>query len=213
MAVIKFSVDEQKLMQVDTRFVVNYSKNYLELGFTFNEGWENYTKYCVFHYKHHHYEDLLEYDDKEELWMVTVPKAVLHGKGFRFSVYGINHDEETGKEYTITTQQLHLKLFESGLNCEVSKIQGGASDHMIQTILEKIDTKYDSIELSDYELIFTNNEGTVLGTLSLEDLFNQKSDVGHSHTGEDITDLDEIIEENVNLGLRTLRTQILNYGL
>ena len=80
MAVIKFSVDEQKLMQVDTRFVVNYSKNYLELGFTFNEGWENYTKYCVFHYKHHHYEDILEYDEKEDRWSAmhhpfTSPKA------------------------------------------------------------------------------------------------------------------------------------------
>lgn len=212
MVVIEFTVKEQKLSEVETGFNVNYSKNYLQFAFSFNKTWEDYTKYCVFHYKNKHYEDQLEYDDNLDKWIVTVPDVVLKGKGFRFNVYGVFKDNED-VEHVITTQLLHLKLFESGLDCDVSEIKGGASDHLIQTILEKIDTKYDSIELSDYELIFTNNEGTVLGTLSLEDLFNQKSDVGHSHTGEDITDLDEIIEENVNLGLKTLRTQILNYGL
>lgn len=190
LVVIEFTVKEQKLSEVETGFNVNYSKNYLQFAFSFNKTWEDYTKYCVFHYKNKHYEDQLEYDDNLDKWIVTVPDVVLKGKGFRFNLYGVYKDNEE-VEHIITTQKLHLKLFESGLDCEVSEIKGGASDHLIQTIFEKLDTKYDSVALSGYSLIFSNDDGTVLGTISFQDLFDAKSNVGHKHTVSDVSDLDE----------------------
>lgn len=147
--IIDFTVNRQILHKQSNPCLANDSQNYLALSFTFDSSWEDYEKYAIFTYKGKHYQTLLEYDNEEEAYVQIVPKEVLVGKGFYFTLYGTYEDER------ITTNQLRIDLLESGYTTDISSIDYPDVPDVFQPIYHRLDVlendMLDKIELPDVE--------------------------------------------------------------
>ena len=81
-----YQVIGQIIKRLTQQCLANQGQEYLTLRLTFDEEWDDYTKYIIFSYHNKHYQFQLSFDDNEQAYIIIVPKEVLVGKGFLFTV-------------------------------------------------------------------------------------------------------------------------------
>ena len=111
--------------------LANQGQEYLSLRLTFDEEWDDYNKYIIFSYHNKHYQFQLE--SETESYNVIVPKEVLGGKGFLFTVYGENDTER------ITAKQQKINLLESGYTTDISSIDYPDTTDVFNVIFGRLD--------------------------------------------------------------------------
>lgn len=128
--------------------LANQGQEYLSLRLTFDEEWDDYTKYIIFSYHNKHYQFQLE--SETESYNVIVPKEVLGGKGFLFTVYGENDTER------ITAKQQKINLLESGYTTDISSIDYPDTVDVFNVVFGRLDNIDQrmllKLELVDVEL-------------------------------------------------------------
>lgn len=192
MVVMKFEINGQKVKKTSKKdYVVNQSSNYLTLNFKFNEAWNGLTKYIIFKYKDKAYENSLTYDNATDSYNVNAPANVLVGDAFRFTVFGTNGDlRVTANEY-----QVHLK--NSGFTFDISSVTEPDADIFSQ-LHEEINAKANSDDVYDKDTI--------------DALLSLKADVDHTHTSDEISDLENTIQLENKRMLRLMGNKIRTYG-
>lgn len=192
MVVMKFEINGQKVKKTSKKdYVVNQSSNYLTLNFKFNEAWNGLTKYIIFKYKDKAYENSLTYDNATDSYNVNAPANVLVGDAFRFTVFGTNGDlRVTANEY-----QVHLK--NSGFTFDISSVTEPDTDIFSQ-LHEEINAKANSDDVYDKDTI--------------DALLSLKADVDHTHTSDEISDLENTIQLENKRMLRLMGNKIRTYG-
>lgn len=193
--IVNFKINEQHVEKKDNVYLVNKTKNYLKFNFTFNETWDDYEKYILFHSKEKNYEFLLPYDEEMECYSITVPSQILLGKHFRFSLYGIKIIDED--ETRITTNDFRVRLDHSGYTQDISSYDDDTGIDDIFTIIQmELDAKADN--------------DNVYNKADMALLLLGKSDLNHNHSHNDIvdfeiqvgTDLDSLLDgltENIRI--------------
>ena len=176
---LDFSVNEQILTRQTEVCLANHTNNYLNLNFNFNETWEGYDhKYILYHFQDKVYQQILEYDQEEDVYTTIVPRSALIGLGFNFSLYGTRRVEDAPDD-RITTNLYKIKLLESGFTIDIDP------------------TSYDYDED-----IFDHYENLFLAFLST------KADVVHTHESSDVQDLEQSIGADVKRGLLAIADSI-----
>lgn len=144
-----YRVNGQLIHRQTQQCLANQGQEYLSLRFTFDSEWDDYTKYIIFSYHSKHYQFQLEYDDEQLAYIVIVPKEVLGGKGFLFTIYGEDDTER------ITTKQQKINLLESGYTTDISSIDYPDTTDVFNVIfgrLDIIDRELDlKMEIQDVE--------------------------------------------------------------
>jgi len=144
-----YRVNGQLIHRQTQQCLANQGQEYLSLRFTFDSEWDDYTKYIIFSYHNKHYQFQLEYDDEQLAYIVIVPKEVLGGKGFLFTIYGEDDTER------ITTKQQKINLLESGYTTDISSIDYPDTTDVFNVIfgrLDIIDRELDlKMEIQDVE--------------------------------------------------------------
>ena len=110
---LHFNVNNQKLEQSDSDFIVNKSNNYLKLFFDIQtDDWIGLTWFVILK------------DDKRVAYQfnwnsegVIVPFDVVKGKSFYVSLYGA--DSSTKR---ITTNELRIRLIQAGYTRDIHSI-------------------------------------------------------------------------------------------
>ena len=145
-----YQVNGQIIQRLTENCLANQGQEYLSLQFTFNEEWEDYNKYIIFSYHKKHYQFHLTPDDGLETHTIIVPKEVMTGRGFLFTIYGEDDTER------ITTRQARVNLLESGYTTDISSIDYPDTVDVFNVVfgrLDMIDRELDQkVELPDVEL-------------------------------------------------------------
>ena len=212
MIVLNFDVKKQRIIKKTTEYLVNHTLHFLEFNFTFDEQWDLFSpKYIIFKYNEKNYLNILSWDNDLEKYRVTVPSIVLKGSSFRFTIYGLLY--VGGHEERITTQEVTIKLHDSGFTTNFSNILDDNDNVDIFTTLhDEISTKFDDI-LIEEDNIICKSEGTIVKVIPLsvflddyynksetDTLFDGKADTFHNHVTSEVTDF----EDKVDIDLDTL---------
>lgn len=178
---LNFKVKGQKLNLLNRSCkLVNKTNNYINLYFTFTgSDWESTTNYAI----------LNDSCDKSYLFSIvdsetpiTVPSQIVNGNHFIVGVYGIREvDDPTSDEIRVTTNVYQINLKGSNYTTDLSSIEYETKD-VISDIYDKI-------------------------TLLQTDMAT-KSDIGHTHTSNDITDLETRIDNDITLFATALENKI-----
>lgn len=176
MVELRYNVQGQKITQNNKKHLVNQSRNYLKLRFTFTNDWKGLDKYIIFDGA---YKFLLTDN------MITVPNILLQGTEFVFSLYAVDEENIT----LITTENITVKLRESGYVQNASSISGDTPPDAIEDLYN---TKLDNVELKDRQLMFYA-KGKVIASISLQNIIS-----AHTHSYRDITDLYSFIMSSDN---------------
>ena len=128
-----YRVVGQVIHRLTKTCLANQGQEYLSLRLTFDEEWDDYTKYIIFSYHNKHYQFQLQYDDEQLAYIVIVPKEVLGGKGFLFTVYGEDDTER------ITAKQQKINLLESGYTTDISSIDYPDTTDVFNVIFGRLD--------------------------------------------------------------------------
>lgn len=128
-----YNVTGQLIHRQTQQCLANQGQEYLSLRFTFDEEWDDYTKYIIFSYHNKHYQFQLEFNENAQAYIIIVPKEVLTGKGFLFTIYG-----ETDTE-RITTKQQKINLLESGYTTDISSIDYPDTTDVFNVIFGRLD--------------------------------------------------------------------------
>ena len=180
---LHFKVNNQKLEQSDSDFVVNKSNNYLKLFFDIQtDDWLGLSWFVILK------------DDKRVAYQfnwnsdgVIVPSDVVKGKSFYISLYGA--DSSTKR---ITTNELRIRLVPAGYTRDIHSITDVEVDIFVE-IMEALDGKANVSDLS---------------TVAFTGKFTDLSDTSHTHTSSDITDLGESMGSEVKASFRQLANRI-----
>ena len=156
---LEYNITNQVIERCDKHRPANHSQKYLELTFTFSDDWSGLAKFALFKTSNGTLRTALS-EDK-----VIVPASVLREKKFLFSLYGVD-----GDDLRVTTNQVKVNLLESGFTHDTINDDSDLDD---PTTVEEI---YTEISKKAYSSDMT----TALAG---------KSDVGHTHSVSDITDL------------------------
>lgn len=196
---IKFKVKSQKLELTETDYIANYSHNYLELYFDFTtDDWQDKTKYCLIQDNTHKTRQFPIIENK-----VLLPWTVLKQHHFRVSLYGVNNDSDYIR---ITTNQIRVKVAESGFTEDISPIDPDYQGDIITVILEALDTK---VDLDDFHETI---EGLDSEIDSINTTLSNKSDIGHTHTSEEVSGIDGVAEIEIKKAYNLLSNKIRTYG-
>ena len=152
-----YRVVGQVIHRLTKTCLANQGQEYLSLRLTFDEEWDDYTKYIIFSYHNKHYQFELDFDDEAQAYVQIVPKEVLTGKGFLFTVYGEDDTER------ITAKQQKINLLESGYTTDISSIDYpdtvdvfnvvfGRLDNVDREIVNVYNTLNVKTEITDVEL-------------------------------------------------------------
>ena len=132
--ILEYSITGQIIRRLSSNCLANQGQEYLSLKLTFDEEWQNYDKYIIFTYHTTNYVFELEYDNEAEAYLQTVPKEVMTGKGFMFTVYGTLGLER------ITARQAKVDLLESGYTEDISSIDYPDTPDILHQTLIRIST-------------------------------------------------------------------------
>lgn len=136
---IKLNIKHQKLEITETSYLANRSHNYLKILFNFNtDDWADKTKYCIITDNKDNNRLFIIEDDNS----VVLPSAVLKGNYFKISAYGVKD------EIRITTNQIRIKLAESGYTQDITPISDDSED-VFSYLLEQLDSKVSHAELEN----------------------------------------------------------------
>ena len=177
---LHFDVIEQTIMRQQRKHLVNYSKNYLYLSFSFNPTWNDLTKYIIFK-KDENYLYELKYDSENELYVVGVPSHVLETDYFTFTIYGVKIKDN--HEIRITTEDIRVKLHRSGYSYSIYGVpeEEGVTD--IFTVLSN-------------------------GLQEVNIKLNSKADKIHTHYTNDVVDFEASTDYDIERFLDNLTTSI-----
>lgn len=157
-----FVVHEQEIKRTDVnRSPVDNSANYLILRFTFDYSWKDLKKFIILQYGDLAYN--LLFDETQEEYAIKVPSQILQGKCFSFSLYGRDLENNT----RITTEKVLIKQRKSGYTTCFQTPHDEDIDDVYTVLQKEIDALNDDVD----------------------DLEENKSDVGHKHTVGDVTDI------------------------
>ena len=178
---IGFKIKNQTLKKIGkNNKPANKSQEFLEFSFDFTTlDWDDLSKFALFGCRGKNYRVALVNDK------CIVPNAVLLEDKFVFSVYGVDNENVRA-----TTNQLTVYLSDSGYTTDVEN----DIDDTDPTIVEQI---YIDIAKAEIDAKGYADNGLALKVdktmydAKVEELENGKSDVGHTHTESDITDLKE----------------------
>lgn len=138
MKILRFKVKEQELSQVKPKceeapYLVNNTRNYLQLKFKFNNEWEEYEKHIHFILGKDHYDFFLDNDNT-----IKVPNKFIEAKSFRFLLIG--YDLEADER--ITTNTLQIRLTGTEYSDIISSYEDNTEDvyHYIVERLEDVMT-------------------------------------------------------------------------
>jgi len=186
MAELKYRVQGQKIIENNKQYLVNQSRNYLQLRFSFTNDWKALDRYIIFNgaYKY-------KLTDNK----ITVPSVLLQSTEFSFSLYGVDSDDTV----LITTENIIVKLRQSGYSNDTSTLSDNAP---VDVITDLYNSKFDDIKLEDGYLV-AYAKGNELVKIRVQDILEQfidfdrdlknimdkyYSQIGHTHTKSDITD-------------------------
>ena len=79
------------------------------------------------------YQFQLEFNENAQAYIIIVPKEVLTGKGFLFTVYGEDDTER------ITAKQQKINLLESGYTTDISSIDYPDTTDVFNVIFGRLD--------------------------------------------------------------------------
>jgi hypothetical protein len=201
MIVCEFNVNQQQLNLVEKPFLVNLSNNYLQLKFNFqDEDWEDLTKYVQFQSCKGNYLFELENDT------VVVKDYCIPNKRCIFTLYGENVDTET----RITCEQQQLLLKESNYNTKSTSLIPDYSPDLLIVLSNRVST----LEYNLSEDYYTKAEvdelivGDTYTKSEIDGLLVLKSDVGHTHTSDEISDWDSEIISDFDIFCQDLADKI-----
>lgn len=226
MIILNFEVKKQRIIKKNTEYLVNHTLHFLEFYFSFDEQWDLFSpKYIIFKHNEKNYLNILTYDPDLNKYFVSVPSVVLKGYSFRFTIYGLLYVGSS--EVRITTQEVTIKLHDSGFTTEISNINENDNGNVdiFTTIFDNISNKFDDLIIDDEKIIF-KSEGTIVKTVPLsvflddyydksqtEYFLENKANRTHNHVSSDVTDLEDAVGVDVKSALNSIVTKIRTYGV
>lgn len=219
MIVLNFDVKTQRIIKKNTEYLVNHTLHFLEFHFTFDEQWDLFSpKYIIFKYNEKNYLNILDYDMDLEKYRILVPSTVLKGSSFRFTIYGLLY--VAGSEERITTQEVTIKLHDSGFTTDISNLSGEGDVDIFTRLFDSISNKYDEITIEN-DNILCKSDNVVLQVLPLSTflddyykksetdfLFDNKADKIHNHVVVDVTDFENNVDCDLEIFLDSLTENI-----
>lgn len=188
---LRFNIENQSLKRLDKNVIVNKTKEYVTLIFSFlTEDWENVNKNVI----------LRDEDEKNYQFNIgtncqgtlTVPEKVLYGGFFKVSVFGIVEDTR------ITTDVRTVVLSPSGYTTNISPIgEEEYSPDVFDELNDMVSTKADIVHYHDMDEV---ND--------LETALESKAEKVHRHISNDVTDFGETVDLDLNNLLDNFTEQI-----
>lgn len=188
---LRFSIENQSLKRLDKNVIVNKTREYVTLIFSFlTEDWENVNKNVI----------LRDEDEKNYQFNIgtncqgtlTVPEKVLYGGFFKVSVFGIVEDTR------ITTDVRTVVLSPSGYTTNISPIgEEEYSPDVFDELNDMVSTKADIVHYHDMDEV---ND--------LETALESKAEKVHRHISNDVTDFGETVDLDLNNLLDNFTEQI-----
>lgn len=188
---LRFSIENQSLKRLDKNVIVNKTREYVTLIFSFlTEDWENVNKNVI----------LRDEDEKNYQFNIgtncqgtlTVPEKVLYGGFFKVSVFGIVEDTR------ITTDVRTVVLSPSGYTTNISPIgEDEYSPDVFDELNDMVSTKADIVHYHDMDEV---ND--------LETALESKAEKVHLHISNDVTDFGETVDLDLNNLLDNFTEQI-----
>lgn len=188
---LRFSIENQSLKRLDKNVIVNKTREYVTLIFSFlTEDWENVNKNVI----------LRDEDEKNYQFNIgtncqgtlTVPEKVLYGGFFKVSVFGIVEDTR------ITTDVRTVVLSPSGYTTNISPIgEDEYSPDVFDELNDMVSTKADIVHYHDMDEV---ND--------LETALESKAEKVHRHISNDVTDFGETVDLDLNNLLDNFTEQI-----
>ena len=212
MIVLNFEVKKQRIIKKNTEYLVNHSSHFLKFDFIFDDQWDLFSpKYIIFKYNEKNYLNILTFDTDLAKHTIEVPSVVLKGSSFRFTIYGLLY--VGGNEERITTQEVTIKLHDSGFTTKFSNILDDNDNVDIFTTLHnEISSKFDDL-IIEGDNIICKSEGTIIKIIPLsvflddyynrsetDILFDGKANNVHTHVTSEVLDF----EDKVDIDLDTL---------
>lgn len=212
---------KQRVIKKNTEYLVNHTLNFLEFNFLFDDQWNQFSpKYIIFKHNEKNYLNVLTYDNELEKYHITVPSIVLKGSSFRFTIYGLLY--VAGSEVRITTQEVTIKLHDSGFTTDISSINENDNDNIdiFTTIFDNIHNKFDDLIIENNNII-CKSEGTIVKivplSVFLDDYYDKsqtdyfldnKAEKIHNHISSDVTDFGDTVDLDLNNLLDNFTQQI-----
>ena len=131
---LTYNIQGQIIHRQSQNCLANNGQEYLSLRLSFDEEWQNYDKFILFNYHKTNYLMELEYDNEAEAYLQIVPKEVMTGKGFRFTIYGTLGLER------ITTRQVKVDLLESGYTTDITSIDYPDTPDILSQVFTRLNT-------------------------------------------------------------------------
>ena len=214
------------MKRLDHTRLVTGSRNKIQANFRFNEAWNGLEKFVVF-------KD--EYNTPFRAYLgltgctfnCMVPCEVLrNGRFFTVSVYAGDR---------LTSNSVVIPLERGEYHPEPDKhhhkhSHGGCSKDVFVDIYERIHSCFDDVEFTENDELNFYNDGELYTTISLpysheedvrawmaeadlrfqniESVLATKSDIGHKHVTEDVTDYEDNMDANLDSLLCTLARAI-----
>lgn len=219
MIILNFEVKKQRIIKKNTEYLVNHTLHFLEFYFTFDEQWDLFSpKYIIFKHNEKNYLNILTYDVDLNKYFVSVPSVVLKGSSFRFTIYGTLY--VSGFEERITTQEVTIKLHDSGFTTKFDNIQSNDDVDIFTSLLDNLNTKFDDLIIEDDNII-CKSEGTIVKVIPLsvflddyynkseaDTLLNDKANLSHSHMVIEVVDFEDNVDVDLNVFLDSLTENI-----
>lgn len=216
---LNFKVKGQKLQLLNRSCrLVNKTNEYIHLNFTFEGAdWESNTKYAILNDSKDNSYLFRIYDDEP----IIVPSIIVSGNYFIVGAYGVTPSAED--DIRVTTNVYQIRLKGSNYTTELTPIEYETKD-VISDLYDKLDLK---LNITDYvvdssldatstnpvqnkvikealEHVTPTNLARVAYTGDFQDLSNKT----HTHVSNDVTDLENTIDNDVDLFCRTLADMI-----
>ena len=212
---LNFRVKGQRLELLNRSCrLVNKTNAYIHLKFTFEgQDWKDNTRYAILN------------DDKENSYLfrihdnepIIVPSILVEGTHFLVGVYGVTEGEEN--DIRVTTNVYEIRLEESNYTTNLKSRDYGSKDAFAEIYaqlrlkLNRSEYVVDS-ELSDTSVNPVQNKvikealetvtPTNLARVAYTGDFQDLNDKAHTHRSNEVTDLENNIEDDVDLFCRTL---------
>lgn len=176
------------MKRIDETVVVNKLRNILIVRFDFDSWWDDLNVFAIFKNKSESY--CLAVDVQNSVGECVVPHEVLHERWFRLTLYGGD---------LLTTNEVTIYLEESGYTTDISATSDPSPDVFVQ-VFEKLEDRADVNHTHSISGVDNLNDELE----SIHNELNLKSNVGHNHTSNDVTDFSKSLENEIDEDLDLL---------
>lgn len=216
---LNFKVKGQKLQLLNRSCrLVNKTNEYIHLNFTFEGAdWESNTKYAILNDNKDNSYLFRIYEDEP----IIIPSVIVQGNYFIVGVYGVTPSDES--DIRVTTNICQIRLKGSNYTTELTPIEYESKD-VISDLYDKLDLK---LNINDYVVdssLDATSTNPVQNKVIKEALdqytpqelarvaytgdFQDLSNKTHTHMSNDVTDLENTIDNDVDIFSRALANLI-----